>query len=112
MCASARAVSVRLTEAVDRTYPARITLEPPTALDRAPAPALTTQGGGPILLDPTQPEKQRPLDKFYEVDLKLENVSIHRIGGRAYVRFDLRAEPIAWRGIRAMRQLFLEVIHV
>ncbi len=108
----ARSVAVRLTETIDRVYTARIVLEPPTALDHPPAPALATQGGGPILLDPSQPDRQRPLNKFYEIDLRLDGAEITRIGGRAYARFDLGAEPIAWRGMRAVRQLFLQVVHV
>jgi putative peptide zinc metalloprotease protein len=107
-----RAVSVRLTEAVDRTYAAQIVLQPPAALDHAPTPALTTLGGGPIVLDPAHPQQPRPLDKFYEIDLTLGGTPIERIGGRAYARFDLGREPIAWRALRALRQLFLHAVHV
>lgn len=105
-----RAVSVRLTEAIDRVYPAHVVLEPPQALDQAPAPALMSDGGGPMLPDPAQPK--RPLNKFYEIELRLDDAPIERIGGRAYVRFDLGSEPIAWRALRALRQLFLQVVHV
>jgi len=104
------AVSVRLTEEIDRVYSAHVVLEAPQALDHAPAPALMSEGGGPMLPDPAEPK--RPLNKFYEIDLQLEGAQIQRIGSRAYVRFDLGSEPIAWRALRALRQLFLQVVHV
>jgi putative peptide zinc metalloprotease protein len=107
-----RDVSVRLTETIDQVYPARIGLEPPAALERVPTPALTNLGGGPIMLDPSQPDRLRPLEKFYEIELKLGGTPIERIGGRAYARFDLGHEPIGWRIVRALRQLFLHAIHV
>ncbi|HEX4194359.1 MAG TPA: hypothetical protein VHY80_14730, partial [Stellaceae bacterium] len=107
-----RSVEVRLTERVDRALPAHITREPPAALNHAPTPALATQGGGPMLLDPTDTKQQRPLDKFYEIDLQLDSDAVDRIGGRAYARFDHGFEPLAWRGLRSLRQLFLRVVHV
>lgn len=107
-----RSVEVRLTERIDRVLPAHIVREPPAALDHPPAPALAPDGGGPMLLDPDYPKQQRPLDKFYEVDLQLNDQSIDRIGGRAFVRFDHGMEPIAWRTVRELRQLFLRVVHV
>jgi putative peptide zinc metalloprotease protein len=64
-----RAVAVRFTEEIDRSLPAQILRETPAALDRAPAPSLTQEGGGPILLDPTSPNHDRPLDRFYQIEL-------------------------------------------
>jgi putative peptide zinc metalloprotease protein len=107
-----RGVTVRLTEDLDHPYPARVFAETPTALDRAPAAALTAEGGGPMLLDPADPERRRPLEKFYEIDLRLDGARLQRIGGRAFARFDLSAEPVAWRILRAARQLFLQAAHV
>jgi putative peptide zinc metalloprotease protein len=107
-----RSVAVRLTDEVDRSFPAHIVRQTPAALDRPPAPALAPEGGGPMLLDPTSPKQQRPLDKFYEVELQLDGKAVDHIGGRAFARFDHGAEPLAWRGLRALRQLFLRVVHV
>jgi putative peptide zinc metalloprotease protein len=107
-----RAVEVRLTEHVDRTLVAHIVRELPAALDHAPTPALAPLGGGPMLLDPSDPKQQRPLDKFYEIDLQIDSNAVNRIGGRAYARFEHGFEPLAWRGLRDLRQLFLRVVHV
>ncbi len=107
-----KGVAVRLTEDLDRAYPARILSQTPTALDHAPGAALTSEGGGPMLMDPADPQHKKPLEKFYEVDLRLEGAPLERIGGRAYARFDLGREPVAWRALRALRQLFLQAVHV
>jgi putative peptide zinc metalloprotease protein len=107
-----RGVEVRLTERIDRAFAAHIVREPPAALDHAPTPALAPQGGGPMLIDPSDPKQRRPLDRFYEIDLKLDGNPVDHIGGRAYARFDHGFEPLAWRGLRGLRQLFLRVVHV
>ena len=107
-----RSVAVRLTEQIDRTFPATIVRYTPAALDRPPAPALSPEGGGPMLLDPSNPKQQRPLDEFYEIELKLVGTTVGRIGGHVFARFDQGSEPLAWRGLRALRQLFLRVVHV
>ncbi len=105
-------VSVRLTDDIDTSFPATIVRQTPAALDRPPAPALAPEGGGPMLLDPTNPKQQRPLDQFFEIELRLDGKPVDRIGGRVFARFDHGAEPLAWRGLRAARQLFLRVVHV
>jgi putative peptide zinc metalloprotease protein len=107
-----RSVEVRLTERIDRTVAAYIVRQPPAALERAPTAALAPEGGGPMLLDPTDPKQQRPLDKYYEIDLQLDGDAVDRIGGRAYARFDHGFQPIGWHGLRELRQLFLRVVHV
>ena len=56
----------------------------------------------------------RPLDRWYEFQLRLppEDGAVARIGEHATVRFDLGAEPVAFRLIRAARQLLLRTVHV
>ena len=107
-----RSVGVRLTEEIDRVYPARIVRQTPAALERPPAPALAPEGGGPMLLDPTNLKQQRPVDKFYEIELRLDGKTVDHIGSHAFARFNHGAEPLAWRGLRELRQLFLRVAHV
>ena len=108
-----RSVSLRFTEAVDREVPAHIVREVPSALDAPPAPALAEGGGGPILLDPTSPHHDRPLGRWYEIEVRANNATpVQRIGGHVFVRFDLGAEPIAWRILRSLRQSLLKAMHV
>jgi putative peptide zinc metalloprotease protein len=109
----AHAVSVRFTERVGTSLPARVLRETPAALDHAPAPSLTQEGGGPILLDPSSPNHDRPLDRFYQIELAVpDSKLLERIGGRVFVRFDHGAEPIAQRFMRSTRQVLLRALNV
>ncbi len=108
-----RDVSLRFTERVDAAIPAEITRETPSALERPPATALAADGGGPMLLDPNSPHHDRPLDRWFEVVVRpLDGVPPERIGARAYVRFGLGAEPVAWRMLRGARQALMRVLNV
>lgn len=108
----ARAVAVRFTEGIEKSMPARILRETPSSLERAPAPALTQEGGGPILLDPSSPNRDRPLEQFYQVELAVPGAKLARIGGHVFARFDHGEEPIAWRFLRNARQLLLRALNV
>jgi len=107
-----RAASIRFTETIDQERRATILRVTPSALDRAPTAALSPDGGGPMLLDPTSPRHDRPLDRWYEVVLRAEGTVAERIGGRAYVRFNLGAEPVVIRLWRAGRQALLAALNV
>jgi putative peptide zinc metalloprotease protein len=105
--------AVRFTERVETSVPAVILRLMPAALDRSPAPSLTQEGGGPILLDPSSPNHDRPLERFYQVELAVPDMNLlPRIGGRVFVRFDHGDEPIAWRFLRSARQLLLRALNV
>jgi putative peptide zinc metalloprotease protein len=106
-----RGVAIRTADRPEVVQPARIVRQTPSALERVPAPALTPQGGGPMLLDPASPKNERPLERFYEVELRpTEPTPAERIGSHAYARFDYGAEPVAWRLLRGLRQLFLRTL--
>ena len=109
----AAAVALRFTEAAGRTVPATLMRETPSALDAPPAPALAPEGGGPMLLDPTSKTHERPLDRWYELVVRpTTGAPLERIGSHAFVRFDLGAEPIAWRIVRHIRQAMLRLFDV
>jgi putative peptide zinc metalloprotease protein len=102
-------VSIRFTERLGTALAARIVRETPSALDRVPAAGLSADGGGPMLLDPSSQEHDRPLERFYEIELRPEaHVPLARIGSHAFVRFEYPAEPPAWRLLRSLRQLLLQ----
>jgi putative peptide zinc metalloprotease protein len=108
-----RAVAIRFTERIGVAVTATILRETPAALDKSPAPALASEGGGPILLDPASPNHDRPLEKFYEVELTVADPGLlQRIGSRVFARFDHGSEPIAWRVLRSARQLLLRALNV
>ena len=106
-------VSMRFTENVNESIRGVVLRETPSALERPPTAALSTDGGGPMLLDPTSPRRERPLDRWYELVIAtVDAPPPERIGCRVYVRFDLGVEPIAWRLLRSARQLVLKAPNV
>jgi len=106
-------VDVLLSEGMDHVLPAQVVRETPAALERAPAPALSPEGGGPMLIDPTGPGHERPIDRWYAFEIALTGPGeAERIGEHAAVRFDLGSEPIAWRIARGARQLLLRTLNL
>jgi putative peptide zinc metalloprotease protein len=104
---------VRLEHDLGSVVPARIAREVPAGSDRLPTRALGTAAGGPFAVDPTDPEGTRTLERVFQFDLALlADVAIPAAGERVYVRFDHAAEPLAERGYRAFRRLFLRQLGV
>ena len=90
-----------------------IALEVPAGSDRLPTRALGTTAGGSFAVDPMDPEGTRTLERVFQFDLALPaNTMIPAAGERVYVRFDHDAEPLAQRGYRAFRRLFLRELGV
>ncbi len=99
---------VRLEHDLGTVLPARITRQVPAATYRLPTRALGTAGGGPFAVDPMDPDGLRTLERIFQFDLALpEDAAIRAAGERVHVRFDHGAEPVAQRGYRALRRLFL-----
>ena len=107
-----RAVEMRFNEAIHVAIPGGIIRETPSALERPPAATLTADGGGPILLDPASPRRERPLDRWYEVVIRATgDVPPQRLGARVFVRFDLGSEGLGWRLLRTARQLLPRLLN-
>ena len=101
-------VDAYFAENLERPVPARIRREVPAAQNDVPSMALTTQGGGPIVLDPSHTQKPQSLFSMFQFDVDLlEPVPPRLAGARVYVRFDHGREPVAFRVLRAFRQFFL-----
>jgi putative peptide zinc metalloprotease protein len=106
-------VSVRFAEDLDRVVPASLLREVPAAQAEVPSPVLTTEGGGEIVLDPSARERPRALQSLFLFDVGVANLDDARaLGGRVYVRFDHGREAVAWRLMRAVRQVFLRQFNV
>ena len=102
------AVTVRFAGALDDVRPAKVLRQAPAAQVNIPSPTLTTEGGGEILLDPSDPQHGRALQGLFFVDLRItDGRPVQRLGERVFVRFDHGLEPIAFRLMRALRQVFL-----
>jgi putative peptide zinc metalloprotease protein len=106
-------IEVRTADNIARALPASVLREVPSATSELPHLALSTLGGGRVLLDPSKTDHPRPLESLFQFDLRVEGkLEKSRLGGRVYVRFLHPPEPIAYRIARAIRQLFLRQLNV
>lgn len=97
----------------DRPMPAAMVREVPAAIAEIPHLALATEGGGSVVLDPAHPDKPQPLERLFHFDLRPTTAQLPPLlGERVFVRFDHGAEPIAFRIMRGIRQLFLRQFSV
>ena len=101
-------VEVRMAGQAGRTLTARVNNQVPAASDRLPSPALGTQGGGLIPVDPADESGLQALTSLFQVELELQEDAPGRLyGQRVHVRFEHGAEPLAMQWQRALRQLFM-----
>lgn len=90
------------------TYEARILREVPAARDTLPSKALSTEGGGPFPLDPTDQERLRALEHLVVIECEvIDAPPLDRVGGRVIVRLDYGSAPMAEQVYRPLRQLLL-----
>ena len=106
-------VEVRLAERFGGVAHATMRRVVPAASNELPSPALGTQGGGVVALDPADREGRKSVQKYFQVDVQLagEKRPVN-IGGRAFVLFDHGWEPIAFQWYRQARQVFLSRLNV
>jgi putative peptide zinc metalloprotease protein len=106
-------IEVRAADDMSHVLPAIILREVPSATAEIPHLALSTVGGGQVLMDPSKTEHPKPLENLFQFDLRVAGgIDRSRLGGRVYVRFEHAPEPIAFRIARAIRQLFLRQLNV
>lgn len=109
-----RDVALRMASARGEPHRARIERISPRLEESVPSPALTTQGGGAAVLDPTSPTRDRTVGRYLQLDIVPEDGSLAstRFGERVHVRFGHEDEPVASRFYRALRQVFLRHFNV
>jgi putative peptide zinc metalloprotease protein len=105
--ASGRTVEVLLAGQGSPT-PARLQRDAPAAAQELPSAALGERGGGRHVTDPADKEGRRTLEPVFLFDVALEGEVLQSIGQRAWVRFNLQAEPLAAQWYRRLRQLLLK----
>jgi putative peptide zinc metalloprotease protein len=101
-----RRVEVWLAEETSSTA-ARLARELPASSRTLPSAALGEPAGGRHLVDPADKDGTRVLEPVFLFDVALERASLQRLGSRAWVRFDLGAEPLALQWQRRVRQALL-----
>ncbi len=110
---STSAVQVRLAERLASPIDGALKRLVPAASDELPSPALGSEGGGQVPMDPKDPKGQKAIRKVFQVDLQLPlELGIVNVGGRVYVRFDHGREPLVAQWYRQGRQLFLSRFNV
>ncbi|MGH2360095.1 MAG: hypothetical protein ACRDGM_06075, partial [bacterium] len=108
-----RAVQVRLAERLAEPMTARVKRLVPAASIDLPSPALGSEGGGRVPLDPHDPKGQKSMKKLFQVDLELPaQHGVLNVGGRVYVRFDHGWDSLVAQWYRQGRQLFLARFNV
>ncbi len=110
--ARTQSISLRYATDMARDVPARVLRTVPAAQFDLPSLALATQGGGTIVLDPRS-QQPKSLVGFFIFDLEPETTAPELLlGTRVYVRFDHGREPVGWRWLRSLRQIFLKTFNV
>lgn len=109
----AKRVDIRFLKRMSSMVPAVIEREVPELSDTLPSMALSTVGGGEIIVDPTDANRMKALANLLHLEVRpLEAIPVTLLGERAYVRFVHGAEPLAGRMYRAIRQAFLRQFSV
>lgn len=110
---STKTVQVRLAERLTSPIDAGVTRLVPAASDELPSPALGSEGGGQVPMDPKDSKGQKAMRKVFQVDLQLPlELGVVNVGGRVYVRFDHGWESLMAQWYRQGRQLFLSRFNV
>jgi putative peptide zinc metalloprotease protein len=110
---STKTVQVRLAERLASPIDAGVARLVPAASDELPSPALGTEGGGQVPMDPKDPKGQKAMRKLFQVDLQLPvELGLVNVGGRVYVRFDHGWDTLMAQWYRQGRQLFLSRFNV
>jgi putative peptide zinc metalloprotease protein len=102
-----RGVQVRLA-GYSETETAELVRDIPAATYDLPSAALGDRGGGDHVTDPADKDGLRTREPVVVVDVKLAATELQRVGGRAWVRFDHGAQPLASRWYRQLRQVLLQ----
>ena len=105
--------SIRLASDPNHIYSASVKRIGPASTRELPNMALSKEGGGRYSLDPAAQAPGRALEAFFDIELVAREINQQtKIGGRAYVKLELGAEPLASQIYRRARQVFLERLNV
>jgi putative peptide zinc metalloprotease protein len=103
-----RGVEVRLADRASAAITGSLVRDVPASTRELPSAALSDRGGGPFIARPDDKDGLQISEPVVLVDLELPGTLLTRVGGRAWVRFDHGAEPLAQQWYRRGRQLFLQ----
>lgn len=108
-----QAVEIKLAGKISESLPARIVREVPALSDTLPSMALSTEGGGEILIDPGAKDGIRVLANLLHLEIQPDSPFANvALGERVYVRISHGSEALASRIYRTIRQVFLKQFNV
>jgi len=103
-----RSAELRLAEYLPQAETVTLAREIPGAVEELPTAALGLSGGGTIPTQPGDSTGVKTIGRVFLVDLGLPpQMQATAFGERVHVRFDHGYEPLAFQGLRRLRQLFL-----
>jgi len=103
-----RSAEFRAADWIAQAHVADVVRQAVGGVDELPTAALGIQGGGEIPTLPGDSNGVKTMERVFTVDLALPATPPQSaFGKRALVRFDHGFEPLAWQGMRRLRQLFL-----
>lgn len=103
-----KAIKIRFANNLNKEFSAKIIRQAPEATNNLPSMALSSSGGGKIVLDPDSEDGALTLEKVFLIDLYFDPKSYDiPLGTRAYVRINHGGETLAIQWFRRLRQVFL-----
>lgn len=103
-------LNIRQANNIFHSYSGIVLREIPQASADIPNAALTTEGGGDIVLDPRANEKAKALENWFQFDVETEISG--NVGERIYVRFEHSSETLYQKLYRQIRRTFLKQFSV
>ena len=103
-----RGIAVRISDRPQQPVVAQLVRDIPAATWELPSAALGDLGGGSHVTDPSDANGVRAVEPVVLFDLALPGRTLERAGGRAWVRFEHSAKPLASQWYRRVRQVFLQ----
>ncbi|WHR57188.1 site-2 protease family protein [Acinetobacter haemolyticus] len=108
-----KGIEIRFKNHFNVIYTGTIIRSTPQTQKKLLSPALGSQAGGNITVDPNDQEGMTTLQYYFDLDIQLSQpLDSSVFGDVAYVRYDLGYSPLAWQWTRKLRQLFLEQFYV
>ena len=103
-----RSVQVRLADKPFAAHEARLSEAVPGATMELPAPALGDRFGGPIPLDPADPNGLRTRVPVFLLDAEVPSLQASTIGGRAWVKLVLPPQPLGLQWLAQLQRLLIK----
>lgn len=103
-----RSAQLRFADSLGERHDVALLRQTAGAVDELPTPTLGLPGGGLIPTLASDADGVKTTERVFLVDLALPaGVPPSAFGERVHVRFSHRWEPLAWQGLRRLRQLLL-----